>query len=409
MVAAFRAKIDGMKSTISAAPANSARRGRRPGRLLPLFLLFFVPAGPAGGYELLGIKWPQKRASFAINPNFSASTGTPSHQIEVLECAAATWRNQSEADYRFDSLGSTTKKTIDDQDGVNVLFFTPDDGNDALAATFVTGLGQRFTGFDLVFYGRTGNIINDWQGSGEPQFGRVDLWGVATHELGHALGLDHTKVQGATMVAFIVDRALPFRTLHDDDIAGVEFLYGKRAGAVVLPQITSITPDDGPEAGGGEVLILGSNFTWEHDTQLFFGSKPVDADQLLVESCSRLRVAGVPPNAPGSVDVKLTNEIGTFTFTNGFLYLGEARQFTRGDVNDDDLFDISDPVTLLLYLFAGRQAPACLDSADANDDGSIGVGDAIFLLLFLFQHGEAPSAPFPSSGGDPTPDPITCS
>lgn len=73
--------------------------------------------------------------------------------------------------------------------------------------------------------------------------------------------------------------------------------------------------------------------------------------------------------------------------------------FHRGDVNDDGLLDISDPIALLGYLFLAAPAPGCMDAADTNDDGMLDISDATELLNFQFSGG-APPAP-PGSPGDP--------
>jgi hypothetical protein len=90
-----------------------------------------------------------------------------------------------------------------------------------------------------------------------------------------------------------------------------------------------------------------------------------------------------------------------------------ARQeiFVRGDCNADAGYDLSDPVRLLLALFAGAEAPPCRDACDANDDGSLDLTDAIYALLHLFQGGDPPPAPHPRCGVDPEadgPDGLDC-
>lgn len=80
--------------------------------------------------------------------------------------------------------------------------------------------------------------------------------------------------------------------------------------------------------------------------------------------------------------------------------------FIRGDFNNTGVVDVSDAVAVLSFLFVpGSPRPCCADAADANDDGIIGIGDAIYLFDYLFPRpGPQPPAPFPSCGGDPTPD-----
>ena len=83
--------------------------------------------------------------------------------------------------------------------------------------------------------------------------------------------------------------------------------------------------------------------------------------------------------------------------------------FLRGDCNRDGTVDVGDAVFELAFLFAGGQAPPCMDAADANDSGDIDISDAIFILSYLFQGQSPPPAPGPSvPGPDPTPDDLDC-
>ncbi|KAK3606468.1 hypothetical protein CHS0354_041415 [Potamilus streckersoni] len=74
-----------------------------------------------------------------------------------------------------------------------------------------------------------GNIHFDdeemWLLGQEAQSKGVELYIVAAHEIGHALGLSHTNVPGALMAPFYVYSTK--LELHSDDINGIQFLYGK--------------------------------------------------------------------------------------------------------------------------------------------------------------------------------------
>ena len=72
--------------------------------------------------------------------------------------------------------------------------------------------------------------------------GFADVQAVATHEAGHVLGLDHTTVPGATMLANIGLGELFPRDLADDDIAGVCAIY---------PPKTPVPPTGVPLVEGG--------------------------------------------------------------------------------------------------------------------------------------------------------------
>jgi hypothetical protein len=86
---------------------------------------------------------------------------------------------------------------------------------------------------------------------------------------------------------------------------------------------------------------------------------------------------------------------------------GSAPRFIRGRLNDDPHIDLSDAVTLLLYLFGGG-AIGCLGAADIDDDGAVSMTDAIRLLDHLFRGGPALPAPAGACGVDPTPDGLAC-
>ncbi|MEM7234988.1 MAG: hypothetical protein AAF517_22610 [Planctomycetota bacterium] len=82
--------------------------------------------------------------------------------------------------------------------------------------------------------------------------------------------------------------------------------------------------------------------------------------------------------------------------------------FNRGDANSDGLHDISDPIFILSYAFAGGDSPKCRDAADANDDGTVDLSDAVTLLWYLFQGARPPAEPFGYCGTDPTEDELGC-
>jgi uncharacterized lipoprotein YddW (UPF0748 family) len=87
-----------------------------------------------------------------------------------------------------------------------------------------------------------------------------------------------------------------------------------------------------------------------------------------------------------------------------FLLVDEASLFIRGDSNGDGTPNISDAVATLSYLFAGGNAPDCLDAADSDDRGTVEITDAVYLLNHLFSGGPTLPPPYPAAGSDPTED-----
>ncbi|MCO5297800.1 MAG: matrixin family metalloprotease [Fimbriimonadaceae bacterium] len=109
-------------------------------------------------------------------------------------------------DMRFASI------FIDGGAGPNVLAHAYTPGTETLNGAGGTILGDVH--FD------NGNTWGD--GSG----GTIDFYTVALHEIGHALGLGHSSVTGSIMEPVY---AGPRHTLHADDIAGIQAIYGARA------------------------------------------------------------------------------------------------------------------------------------------------------------------------------------
>jgi hypothetical protein len=84
-----------------------------------------------------------------------------------------------------------------------------------------------------------------------------------------------------------------------------------------------------------------------------------------------------------------------------------TKKFLRGYVNVDAKVDLSDSVTILLYLFQGSNRPGCLLAADTNDDNRLDLSDAVYMLNYLFGGKAPPPPPFSTTrtncGLDPTP------
>jgi len=133
-----------------------------------------------------------------------------------------------------------------------------------------------------------------------------DLQGVACHEYGHALGLDHSSDPDATMFSSSPDKGIGFRSIEADDIAGVQFLYGVRSPK--KPLITSYLLQP-----GGQVLLEGRSFHPTKNEVWFTHADPVtgpDGGPLKVtgvpstDSGTRLMVTVPPEAGPGDVAVR---------------------------------------------------------------------------------------------------------
>lgn len=124
------------------------------------------------------------------------------------------------------------------------------------------------------------------------------------------------------------------------------------------------------------------------------GVEPGSRSALRLADCL-IPVEGAPPTAIsftcGSTTVKpaLAFE-GSVTVVEG----GNCRR--RGLCNADEVYDISDPVSLLTFLFSGGTAPPCPSACNCTSDESLDISDAICFLNHLFLGGSAPSPAFAS-------------
>ena len=83
--------------------------------------------------------------------------------------------------------------------------------------------------------------------------------------------------------------------------------------------------------------------------------------------------------------------------TAGMCNAPEDR-FLRGDCNADGDVNVSDADCTLNWLFAAKQEPGCLAALDTNGDEGVNITDPVSLLGFLFGGGVAPVAPYPVCG-----------
>ena len=95
------------------------------------------------------------------------------------------------------------------------------DGRPALGSSILASAFYPFSAGHAEVYANSGDIIFD---SGEGSFWTASSFlAVATHEIGHALGLAHTSVSGSLMEPYYNPS---ITTPQADDIAGIQAIYG---------------------------------------------------------------------------------------------------------------------------------------------------------------------------------------
>lgn len=113
-------------------------------------------------------------------------------------------------------------------DGKNEVYFANVSDSNAIAVTIVWGVfsgpssGRKLVEWDQVY----DDADYDWSASGEA--GKMDFENIATHELGHSVGMADLYTSGCgeeTMYGYAANGETKKRDLNAGDIAGANLLY----------------------------------------------------------------------------------------------------------------------------------------------------------------------------------------
>ena len=189
-----------------------------------LFLVFASLSSSAFGYALNGRKWfSSADAKFYLNnANGATCCLSSSAQANAITSGITPWGIASHG-------GSTTLSGAR-QDGQNVISWGKLGGTTLGVTHYIAtdtnqsqvcngNLVYRFTEVDVRF-----NNAFNWQTSSSCTNG-FDLAGVSTHEFGHAVGLGHSNVTGATMYPSVAACDFSLSSLANDDKAGYSAIY----------------------------------------------------------------------------------------------------------------------------------------------------------------------------------------
>ncbi len=153
----------------------------------------------------------------------SVHVNIPSVAYGALQGAANAWNNAGSS-FKFYYAGLTTATTsYSSPDNIHVIWSqnTGDTGTLAVNYFWYYISSGELIDSDIEF-----NTYYPWSLSGGPN--KYDIQSVATHELGHSLNLGdlygpfHTE---KTMYGYTSKGETKQRTLHQDDINGIRFIY----------------------------------------------------------------------------------------------------------------------------------------------------------------------------------------
>jgi hypothetical protein len=208
------------------------------------FLLGALPYS-ALAFTPMSAKWAVKQVPYYINP--ANSDVSEDSATSALRSAADAWTSQSKSSFSFTYSGATTINALA-RDSKNAVFFrdaVSDGGASVIATTYTWFSSGRITDFDMIIWDAAFTFFTGTTGCSKGMY----IEDVTTHEFGHALGLDHSNVNGATMYPSISSCSTAARSLASDDIAGVESLYPPSGTPEPTPTPTptvTVTPKPTP-------------------------------------------------------------------------------------------------------------------------------------------------------------------
>jgi uncharacterized protein (TIGR03382 family) len=204
-----------------------------PVPLVATLLILSSVAAPAGAYSIRHtdggqvVRWRTDRLEFRFDESLRA-IGRPEEVEEILRDAMETWTTLGLVDLDIETSeveGAQVGYAMSGESSNDVVAIRHDwpFEEDAQAVTIVTY--DPYTG-DLIDADIAFNAERwTWTTRGEPRRDALDLQDVATHELGHALGLEHSEVPEATMYRSSPLGSIERRTLDDDDLDAVGAAY----------------------------------------------------------------------------------------------------------------------------------------------------------------------------------------
>jgi hypothetical protein len=199
--------------------------------------------------EGLPLFWPATCISYAVQKDGSMSDGIDFElATSIIEQSFAAWQ---EADCGgappslvVKNLGAVScdrREYNQSQPNANVFMFRDDswpyDDVDATIAfttlTYNTETGEIYNvDVEVNSFDERLSVTDD------PAPGETDLLSVMTHEVGHFLGLSHSRDKAATMWPEYTSPETGMRTLEQDDVLGICEIYppGRRVGASCEPR-----------------------------------------------------------------------------------------------------------------------------------------------------------------------------
>jgi hypothetical protein len=193
------------------------------------------------------LRWGRRTIHYQIDA--AGSHGLSPNAVDGMVAAATrNWSSAVDTNIGFVHDGQSNGAT-DPHDNKNTIYFDDQWDHDPslVGLTFIWSRPDgEIVGFDMALNAQD----PDWSTDGTPETN--DLLNTVSHELGHALGIDHSPaIEQATMYPSTFPGEVAKRDLAEDDEAAMRYLYD---GAMNEPKLA--------QAGCSTVGLSAQHLGW---------------------------------------------------------------------------------------------------------------------------------------------------